>query len=276
MTPVVSGGVGGLSSFLGIIMGYTIAFSNQKGGTAKTTTVINTAGALAENGYNILVVDMDPQASLTVGLGLDAETLEHTMYDVLLDNLPIQTLITSIRDNVDIAPTNITLSAAEISLNNQYRREDRLLHAIAPVKDNYDLILVDCPPSLGILTINALSAADGIVVPMSCAFYSLMGIKLLFNTLEGIKQQINPDLETLGVLPTMYDRRTKHANEVLELVRTQLDGHVHVFDTIIRMAVKMQEAPVAGQTITEYAPKHPGSQDYRDFAAELIQEVNRG
>lgn len=257
-------------------MGYTIAFSNQKGGTGKTTTVINTAGALSEMGKKVLVVDMDPQASLTVGFGVDTESLDETMYDVLLEGFPIANLIRPIRDNVDIAPTNITLSAADINLNNQYRREDRLLNALERVEDDYDIILVDCPPSLGILTINALSAADGIVIPMSCAFYSLVGIKLLFGTLDSIKEQINPDLEVLGVLPTMYDRRTKHATEVLELVRQQLEGNFHVFNTVVRMTVRIQEAPVAGQTITEYSPKHPGAQDYRDFAEELIEEIPNG
>ena len=221
-------------------------------------------------GKKVLVVDMDPQASLTVGFGLEPESLEKTMYDVLLNNYPIKKLAQSVRENIDIAPTNITLSAAEIDLNNKYRREDKLLVALDAVKDDYDFIFIDCPPSLGIFTINSFSAADGVVVPMACTYYSLIGIKLLFDTLDGIREEINQDLNVLGVLPTMYDRRTNHSKEVLETVRARLDGHVNVFDTTIRVAVKMQEAPIRGQTITEYSPAHASAQDYRDFATELL------
>ena len=257
-------------------MGYTVAFSNQKGGTGKTTTVINTAGALSEMNKKVLVVDLDPQASLTIGLGVDPDRLDKTMYDVLVKNYSIANLIQPVKEGIDLAPTNITLSAAEIDLNNQYRREDRLHRALSKAKSSYDLVLVDCPPSLGIFTINALSAANGIVVPMSCAFYSLVGIRLLFDTLANIRQEINEDLEILGVLPTLYDRRTKHANEVLQLVKEQLSGQIHVFNTVIRTATRVQEAPVRGQTILEYSPSHPSADDYRNFAKELLEVIKHG
>jgi chromosome partitioning protein len=257
-------------------MGYTVAFSNQKGGTGKTTTVINTAGALVEMGKRVLVVDIDPQASLTVGLGIDPDSLEKTMYDVLVKNYPISKLIKTAKEGIDLAPTNITLSAAEIDLNSKYRREDKLHQALQSVRKSYDLILVDCPPSLGVFTINALSAADGVVIPMSTAFYSLVGIRLLSDTLDSIKQEINQDLEVLGVLPTVYDKRTKHATEVLNLVRDQLSGRIHVFETVIRAATKVQESPVIGQTVLEYSPSHPVADDYRYFAKELLEVIENG
>lgn len=254
-------------------MGYTIAFSNQKGGTGKTTTVINTAGALAEQGKRVLLIDADPQASLTVGFGLNMSELNNNVYHAMVEQQPLQDILISVRENIDIAPTNIMLSAAEMRLATEYRREDRLALAIKPVKDQYDVIFIDCPPSLGILTINALSAADGVVIPMSCDYYSLIGVHLLLDTIQRITGQINPDLRVIGVLPTRYDRRTLHSKEVLAGVRERLKGQVYVFDAIIRESVRLKEAPIEGKTITEYMRSHPVAQDYVDFATELANEI---
>jgi len=251
-------------------MSHTIAFANQKGGTGKTTTVINLAGALAEIGKKILIVDNDPQASLSLGFGVDVPTLEKTLYDVMVSGYPIQKTIISLRDNIDLVPTNIYLSAAELQLAGEIRREDRLKNGLARIKDSYDYVFIDCPPSLGLLTINALSAADKVLIPMSCDYYALIGVKLLLDTIGRIQNQLNPELEILGVIPTRFDRRTIHSKEVLSDVRGKLGAHIRVFDSVIRESVRFKEAPVEGKTITEYSSDHPGAEDYRDLAKEFI------
>lgn len=253
-------------------MAYTIAFANQKGGTAKTTTVANLAGALNEAGKKVLLVDIDPQASLTIGFGVDINDLAQTIYDVLIADTPIRNVIIPLRENVDLAPTNINLSVAELQLVGEMRREDRLRQALAPVADDYDFILVDCPPSLGLLTLNALAAADYVLVPMSCDYYALVGVRLLLDTLERVQQRLNPNLRILGILPTRYDVRTLHAREVLNEVRSKLDGQVKVFDTVVRETVRFKEAPIQAQTITEYVSDHPAAQDFRNLTEEFLHE----
>lgn len=253
-------------------MAYTIAFANQKGGTAKTTTVANLAGALNEAGKRVLLVDIDPQASLTIGFGVDISALPATIYDVLIEDTPLRDVIVPLRDNVDLAPTNINLSVAELQLVGEMRREDRLRQALAPIQHQYDFILVDCPPSLGLLTLNALAAAGYVLIPMSCDYYALVGVRLLLDTLGRVQQRLNPDLKILGVLPTRYDVRTLHAREVLEEVRTKLDGRVKVFDTVVRETVRFKEAPIQGQTITEYVADHPAAQDFRNLTQEFLDE----
>lgn len=256
-------------------MGKIIAFSNQKGGTGKTTSVIHTAGVLSDEGYRVLVVDLDPQASLTIGF-LKAKALtqlEQTIYSVLLDECELTDVIKATgRERIDIAPANIKLAGAEVSLLNEYDRATILKSALADVKDEYDFILIDCPPSLGVLTVNGLASSYGVVIPMACEYYSLVGVTLLLETLTKLKKRLNPSLKILGVLPTRLDRRTSHSLEIEELTRTKLGRTVNVFDTTIRSSTVFQKASAAAQTITEYAPKHAGASDYRAFVKELINE----
>lgn len=256
-------------------MAQTIAFANQKGGTAKTTTVANLAGALNEMGKKVLLVDLDPQASLTIGFGVDVSAMPQTVYDVIADDTPMAEILTPIRENVDLAPTNINLSVAELQLVSEMRREDRLKQALAPLQADYDFILIDCPPSLGLLTLNALSAADRVLIPMSCDYYALVGVRLLLDTLRRVQERLNPDLKILGVLPTRYDARTLHSREVLEEVRDKLSGQVHVFDAVIRETVRFKEAPIQGQTITEYMSEHIAAQDIRNFTQEFLHEFEQ-
>lgn len=256
-------------------MTHTIAFANQKGGTAKTTTVANLAGALNERGHKVLLVDLDPQASLTIGFGVDVSTMAQTVYDVIANDVPLADVVTPVRENVDLAPTNINLSVAELQLVSEIRREDRLKQALAPLKGQYDFIMVDCPPSLGLLTLNALSAADRVLIPMSCDYYALVGVRLLLDTLRRVQERLNPELIILGVLPTRYDARTLHSKEVLDEVRSKLSGQVHVFDAVIRETVRFKEAPIQGQTITEYMSTHVGAQDIRDFTEEFLNEFKQ-
>ena len=250
-------------------MSHIVAFANQKGGTGKTTTVINLAGALTELGQHVLAVDIDPQGNLTIGFGIDVFSLTSTIYEVMVNGQPLAEIIKPVRENIHVAPTNINLSVADLQLAGEIRREDRLRDALAPVKERYDFVLIDCPPSLGLLTINALSAADQVLIPMACDYYSMVGVRLLLNTIQRIQSRLNPRLKILGVLPTRFDSRITHAKEVLNEAREKLGQHVKVFDAVIRESVVFKEAPVGGQTITEYNSKHPGAEDYRLFAQEF-------
>lgn len=258
-------------------MSHIIAVTNQKGGTGKTTTVANLAGTLTELGKHVLVVDIDPQSSLSIGFNIDVYNLkrEKSLYAVLAGDIPLQDILVSVREHIDIAPTNIYLSAAELQLVGEMRREDRLKNALAPIKDNYDFVLIDCPPSLGLLNINALSAATHVLIPMSCDYYAMMGVRLLLNTIKRTQAQLNPDLAVLGVLPTRYDRRTAHAQEVLAETREKLGTQIRVFDTVIRETVRFKETPIRGEMITEYDTTHPGADDYRNLAKEVIDELSK-
>jgi chromosome partitioning protein len=247
-----------------------IAMCNQKGGVGKTTTTINLGAALAELGRRVLLVDFDPQGSLSVGLGVNPHTLEHSIYNLLLSR------DTSIDDvinrtgvpNLDILPSNIDLSAAEVQLVSEVAREQTLLRVLETVKPRYDVILIDCAPSLGLLTINALTAADKVIMPLECEFFALRGIALLTDTITKVTDRLNPRLEILGILGTMYDPRTLHSREVLERV-VQAFGD-RVFHTVIRRTVKFPETTVAGEPITSYATTSPGATAYRTLAREVL------
>lgn len=247
-----------------------IALCNQKGGVGKTTTTINLGAALAETGRRVLLVDFDPQGSLSVGLGVNPHTLETSIYNLLMrrDVDVHDVIIETVSEGMDLLPANIDLSAAEVQLVSEVAREQTLRRVLRPVKNEYDVILIDCAPSLGLLTVNALTAADRVIMPLECEFFALRGIALLADTIEKVQERLNPDLEVLGILGTMYDSRTLHGREVLERV-VEAFGE-QVFHTVIRRTVKFPETTVAGEPITSYASSSPGAAAYRMLAREVL------
>lgn len=253
-----------------------ISMCNQKGGVGKTTTTINLGAGLAEYGRRVLLVDFDPQGSLSVGLGVNPHTLEKSIYTLLMS--PRQdvhdVILPTSTEGVDLLPANIDLSAAEVQLVSEVAREQTLKRVIDKVRDDYDMILIDCAPSLGLLTINALTASDYVIMPLECEFFALRGIALLTDTIEKVQDRLNPNLEILGILGTMFDPRTLHAREVMERV-VQAFGDV-VFHTVIKRTIKFPETTVAGEPITSYAPTSPGAKAYRDLAKEVLARCSAG
>jgi chromosome partitioning protein len=247
-----------------------IAMCNQKGGVGKTTTTINLGAALAEYGRRVLLVDFDPQGALSVGLGINPHDLETTVYNVLMERrLDVRTVIhpTAIH-GLDVMPANIDLSAAEVQLVGEVAREMVLSRALRPVVDEYDVVLIDCQPSLGLLTVNALTAAHGVVIPLECEFFALRGVALLVETIEKVQDRLNPGLEVDGILATMFDPRTLHSREVVSRVVEAFGDQV--FHTVIGRTVKFPDASVAAEPITTYATSHAGAYAYRLLARELI------
>jgi chromosome partitioning protein len=247
-----------------------LAMCNQKGGVGKTTSTINLGAALAECGRRVLLVDLDPQGALSVGLGVNPLQLDRTVYnllmerDVTVDDVMLKTNV----PGMDLLPSNIDLSAAEVQLVNEVAREQTLLRALGPVTDDYDVILMDCQPSLGLLTVNALTAAHGVIIPLECEFFALRGVALLIQTIEKIQERLNPRLELEGILATMYDARTLHGREVLARVVEAFGDRV--FHTVINRTVRFPETTVAGEPITSYAPSSAGAAAYRDLAREVL------
>ena len=247
-----------------------LAMCNQKGGVGKTTTTINLGAALAELDRKVLLVDFDPQGALSVGLGVNPLALEQTVYNLLMepgvtaDDVVLKTDL----PGLDLMPSNIDLSAAEVQLVNEVAREQTLARALAPIAPEYDVILVDCQPSLGLLTVNALTAADGVIIPSECEFFALRGVALLIQTIEKIRERLNPDLELEGILATMYDSRTLHGREVLARIVEAFGDRV--FHTVINRTIRFPETTVAGEPITTYASASAGAHAYRELAKELL------
>ena len=248
-----------------------VAMCNQKGGVGKTTTTINLGAALVELGFKVLLVDFDPQGSLSVGLGVNPHTLGLSIYNLLLsrEHTPHEVIHPSSIEGMDILPSNIDLSAAEVQLVSEVAREQTLMRVLNKVRGDYDFILIDCAPSLGLLTINALTASDWVLMPLECEFFALRGIALLTDTIAKVSDRLNPDLKVLGILGTMYDARTLHAREVLERVVQAFEKDV--FHTVIRRTIKFTETTVAGEPITTYASASPGADAYRQLAREVLQ-----
>jgi chromosome partitioning protein len=247
-------------------MGRVISFANQKGGVAKTTTTLNLGVALSEKGLKVLLVDLDPQGNLTMSQGLNPDTIERSMFDVLVHRLPIGEVIH--HREVDVAVSSIDLAGAELALSSMIGRERALEKAIATVKDTYDYILIDTPPSLGLLTINALVASNGVIVPVQCEYLSLRGLVQLENTLSMIRENLNPEVGIEGILPTMYDSRTLHAREAVEILQENFGDLV--FNTRIRKTVRYAEAPVKGNSVLKYDPNGSAAEAYRDLAKEVL------
>ncbi|WP_036507661.1 ParA family protein [Nocardioides sp. URHA0020] len=247
-----------------------VSMCNQKGGVGKTTTTINLGASLAEYGRKVLLVDFDPQGSLSVGLGLNPHEMELSIYNLLMEkDVTLQDVVvpTGVA-GMDLLPSNIDLSAAEVQLVHEVAREQTLQRVLAPALSEYDVILIDCQPSLGLLTVNALTASDGVIVPLECEYFALRGVALLKTTIDKVRERLNPKLEIYGVLGTMYDGRTLHSREVMDrLVQAWGDT---VFHTVIRRTVKFSDATVAGEPITAYASSSAGADSYRQLAREVL------
>lgn len=250
-------------------MGRTIVIANQKGGVGKTTTTINLSASLEEQGQKVLVIDMDPQGNTTSGLGIDKDEKENSIYELLLGECGIEECLTeSVCENLTVVPSNINLAAAEIELIGTDNKEFILRDALDAVREDYDFILIDCPPSLNVLTINAMCAANTVLVPIQCEYYALEGLSQLMHTIELVRDRLNPELEIEGVVFTMYDARTNLSLEVVENVKSNLNQTI--YKTIIPRNVRLAEAPSYGMPITKYDSRSSGAESYRMLAEEVI------
>jgi chromosome partitioning protein len=243
-----------------------IVFANQKGGVAKTTTTLNLAVAFKEQGFRVLVIDLDPQGNLTMSQGMNPDSIERSMFDVLVHRLPISEIIHPAE--VDVAVSSIDLAGAELALSSMIGRERALEKSLLEVRDKYDFIMVDTPPSLGLLTINAFVAATGVIVPVQCEYLSLRGLVQLENTLAMVRENLNPDVKIEGILPTMFDRRTLHSCEAVEILEESFGDLV--YKTRIRKTVRYAEAPVKGSSVLKYDPTGTAAEAYRELAKEVL------
>ena len=250
----------------GPAMARVIAFANQKGGVAKTTSTLNLGVALVEQGLRVLAVDLDPQGNLTMSQGWNPDEIDRSMFDVLVHRLPITEIVQT--NELDVAVSSIDLAGAELALASMIGRERALEKALMPVRESYDVVLIDTPPSLGLLTINALVASDGVIVPVQCEYLSLRGLVQLENTLSMIRENLNPNVGIQGILATMYDRRLLHSREAVDILKENFGDLV--LNTKIRKTVRYAEAPVKGQSILKYDPSGEGAGMYRDLAKEVL------
>ncbi len=252
-----------------------ISMCNQKGGVGKTTSTINLGAALAEQGRRVLLVDLDPQGALSAGLGVPHYELAHTVHNLLVEpRVPVEDVLIHTRvDGLDLIPSNIDLSAAEIQLVNEVGREQTLGRALHPLLADYDYVLIDCQPSLGLLTVNALACSDGVIIPTECEFFSLRGLALLTDTVDKVRDRLNPRLSISGILVTRFDTRTVNAREVMARVLERFGDLV--FDTVITRTVRFPETSVAGEPIITWAPKSTGAQAYRALACEVIDRFGK-
>src|SRR5947208_6469167 len=255
----------------GATLGRVIAFANQKGGVAKTTTALNLGVAFSEQGMKVLLVDLDPQGNLTMSQGLNPDSIERSMFDVLVHRVPITEVIH--HQEVDLAVSSIDLAGAELALSSMIGRERALEKALRPVKDKYDYVLIDTPPSLGLLTINALVASDGVIVPVQCEYLSMRGLSQLQNTLAMIRENLTPGVDIEGILPTLVDSRTIHAKEAIEILEENFGDRV--FASRIRKTVRFAEAPVKGMSVLKYEPDGVAAQSYRQLAQEGLDGGKR-
>lgn len=263
--PARTGGSSGSDAFV-------LAVVNQKGGVGKSTTSVNLAATLAENGQRILLVDLDPQGNATSGYGLDKNQREECVYDALLADVPLEQLIEPVGvEGVFVVPSTIQLAGAEIELVSAFSRESKLRHVLEPVKKDFDFVIIDCPPSLGLLTINALTAATGVLIPVQCEYYALEGLTKLLESVRLVKTHLNPGLEVFGVVMTMFDARTKLSQQVVNEVRDFFGEQV--FETLIPRSVRLSEAPSFGQPVTLFDPSGRGADAYRELAKEVIARV---
>lgn len=252
-------------------MGEVIAIANQKGGVGKTTTAINLSACLAEAGQKVLAIDMDPQGNLTSGLGLEKGNIDNTVYELIMgDSTFEECLAKNVEENLDVLPSDSDLSGAEIELIDMDHKEAQLKSHLAPYRDQYDFIIIDCPPSISLLTINSMTAADSVMIPIQCEYYALEGLTQILKTVSLVKKKMNPDLRIAGILFTMYDARTNLSSEVVENVKQNIKEHI--FETVIPRNVRLAEAPSYGMPINLYDSRSSGAERYRMLAAELIRK----
>ena len=255
-------------------MGKIISLANQKGGVGKTTTAINLAASLAHEGKNVLLVDADPQANASSGLGVDIQSLTSTIYECLVNDInPHEAILPTTVDNLDIIPSHIDLVGAEIEMLNLPNRENILKGVLAAVRDEYDYIIIDCSPSLGLITVNSLTASDSVIIPVQCEFFALEGIAKLLNTIKIIKSKLNPSLQIEGFLLTMFDNRLRLSNQVLDEVKRHFG--TLVFNTVIRRNVRLSEAPSHGLSVIDYDASSKGAKNYQALAKELLDKTKK-
>lgn len=251
-------------------MNKIIALANQKGGVGKTTTAVNLAAALAEAGRHVLAVDFDPQGNLTSGFGIEKDRVENTAYEVVMGQCSVEDVLQkTYSDRLDVIPSNVNLSGAEIELLDRENRENILKNCLEPVRKKYDYILIDCPPSLSILTVNAMTAATSVLIPIQCEYYAMEGLNQMMRSIQLVRKKLNPELQIEGIVFTMYDARNNLSQQVVDSVKEAL--HEHIFQTMISRNVRAAEAPSYGLPVTEYDPRSSGAENYRKLAAELIE-----